>query len=553
MAVAPTLPSAELADLANVIAAFSSVDSPKAEEMVAKLEPLAAPDRPFRLSVRELQALVAARKGDLKRARELWTEITKDPRCRRAPQQRWRRCSPSTAPRRRSRVMAKALRAIDSRVLLVALLLSVSLSGCDCRHLRQEEAAAAGRAHRRSSPTASDIEPDKDMANVQIVLPAPVVNDSWPQSGGFANYAMHNLAVGDSPQIIWTADVGAGSSSSRILTTPPVVADGKVFAKDAQSTVSAFNADTGQMIWRVTLKPEKARDADEFGGGLAYYGGRLFVTTGFAAVFSLDPNDGKEIWNSSVSAPVRGAPLVFGDRVFAISIDNKLHALAAVDGSDLWQFSGLRKSPAMSAATARPARATSSWRPSPRASWSACASTTAARCGTKRMIGPRREVRAFGNLSRHSRPAGDRSRRGAGDGLGRPAGRHRAARGQRLWERGIGGNQTPWVAGRFVFVITGSADVAAVEPRQRQGEVGDAAHPVSGREAPQADAVVGPGAGRRPPAGRRLDWAICWRSRPTPARSSARSTCAIRCGWAPVIANRTIYVLTDSGRLIALR
>ena len=71
--VAPTLPSAELADLANVIAAYKSIDSPKAEEMVAKLEPLAGPDRPFRLSVRELQAMLAVRKGDLKRARELWT------------------------------------------------------------------------------------------------------------------------------------------------------------------------------------------------------------------------------------------------------------------------------------------------------------------------------------------------------------------------------------------------------------------------------------------------------------------------------------------------
>jgi hypothetical protein len=77
-ALAPTLSSAELADLTNVIAAFKSVDSPKAEEMIAKLEPLAGPDRPFRLSVRELQAMVAARKGDLKRAREIWAEISKD-------------------------------------------------------------------------------------------------------------------------------------------------------------------------------------------------------------------------------------------------------------------------------------------------------------------------------------------------------------------------------------------------------------------------------------------------------------------------------------------
>jgi hypothetical protein len=82
-ALAPSLSSPELADLANVIAGFKSVDSPKAEEMIAKLEPLAAPDRPFRLSVRELQALISMHKGDLKRARELWTEIAKD---REAPQ-----------------------------------------------------------------------------------------------------------------------------------------------------------------------------------------------------------------------------------------------------------------------------------------------------------------------------------------------------------------------------------------------------------------------------------------------------------------------------------
>lgn len=88
LAVAPTLNSAELADLANVIAAYKSIDSPKAEEMVAKLEPLAGPDRPFRLSVRELQAMLAVRKGDLKRARELWSEIAKDPQAPQAAAQR---------------------------------------------------------------------------------------------------------------------------------------------------------------------------------------------------------------------------------------------------------------------------------------------------------------------------------------------------------------------------------------------------------------------------------------------------------------------------------
>ena len=71
--------------------------------------------------------------------------------------------------------------------------------------------------------------------------------------------------------MLWSADIGAGSGSSRILTAPPVVAEGKVFVKDAESTVSAFDANTGGKVWSVTLKPEKARDTNEFGGGVAYF------------------------------------------------------------------------------------------------------------------------------------------------------------------------------------------------------------------------------------------------------------------------------------------
>jgi hypothetical protein len=69
-AVASRLP-AELSDLALVIAGFRSVDIGKLDAALVRLGPVAQPDRPFHASVNELQALAAARKGDLKRAREL--------------------------------------------------------------------------------------------------------------------------------------------------------------------------------------------------------------------------------------------------------------------------------------------------------------------------------------------------------------------------------------------------------------------------------------------------------------------------------------------------
>ena len=452
--------------------------------------------------------------------------------------------------------MANASRAIDCRVLVVALLLSVSLSGCGITDMVGDwfgKSKAPLPGERTAVFTdRGEIEPDKDMANVEIVLPQPTVNDSWPQSGGFANYAMHNLAVGPSPQVIWTADVGAGSTSSRILTTPPVVAEGKVFAKDAQSTVSAFNADTGQLIWRVTLKPEKARDDDEFGGGLAYYGGRLFVTTGFASVFALDANDGKEIWNSSVSAPVRGAPLVFGDRVFVISIDNKLAALAAVDGSDLWQFTGLTESAGYVGGNSPAGSGDFIVAPFSSGELVGLRLDNGRPVWNESMIGSRGEVRAFGNLSDiRGRPVIDR---GVVLAMG-TAGQLAAVElnsGQRLWERGIGGNTTPWVAGRFAFVVTNSADVAAVS--RDNGKIKWVTPLTQYQDEKRRKPVLWSGpvlAGDRLLIAGTLGDLLAVSPYTGEILGKLDVRDPVRLG--PVIANRTIYVLTDSGRLIALR
>jgi outer membrane protein assembly factor BamB len=331
-----------------------------------------------------------------------------------------------------------------------------------------------------------------------------------------------------------------------------VVADGKVFAKDAESTVSAYNADTGQRLWSVTLKPEKARDADEFGGGLAYYGGRLFVTTGFAAVFSLDATDGKEIWRSAVSAPVRGAPLVFGDRVFAISIDNKLHALAAVDGSDLWSFSGLQEvsgyvggnSPAGSGefivAPFTSGELVSLRLDSGRTVWN------------ELLVGPRREARAFGNLADiRGRPVIDRGVVLAMGSAGTLAAIDLNS-GQRLWERPIGGSQTPWAAGRFVFVLSSTADVVCLE--RNTGKVKWVTPLTQYSDEKRHHPILWGGPVL---AGDRLLVAGSTGELLALSPYSGEVIGKINVGspmrLAPVVANRVIYVLTDNGRLIALR
>jgi outer membrane protein assembly factor BamB len=436
-----------------------------------------------------------------------------------------------------------------SRVLLAALLLPLSLAGCDW--FDKKKPPLVGERIRVFSDR-KDIEPDKEAAAIQVTLPAPAVNESWPQSGGFPNYAMHHLAIGDSPQVAWTADVGSGSSSSRILTAPPVVAEGKVFAKDAGSTVSAFDANTGQRIWSVTVKPEKARDTDEFGGGLAYYGGRLFVTTGFAGVFCLDPNDGKEIWNSTVSAPIRGAPLAFADRVFAISIDNKLHALAAIDGSDLWNFSGLQEVSGYIGGNSPAGANDVVIAPFSSGELVELRAENGRTVWNESLVGPRRESRAFGNLADiRGRPVIDRNLVLAMGTAGTLAAIDLRS-GQRQWERNIGGSQTPWVAGRFVFVVTASADVAAIE--RDTGKVKWVTPLTQYLDEKRHNPIqwVGPVlASDRLLVGGSTGELLSL----SPYTGEVTGKLDIRdpMRLAPVVANRVVYILADSGRLIALR
>lgn len=67
-----------LRDLATICAVSLSLESADASELKARLDPVAAPDNPFRHSARELSALVSLRSGDSATARELFKELAGD-------------------------------------------------------------------------------------------------------------------------------------------------------------------------------------------------------------------------------------------------------------------------------------------------------------------------------------------------------------------------------------------------------------------------------------------------------------------------------------------
>ncbi|MFI5002455.1 MAG: PQQ-binding-like beta-propeller repeat protein, partial [Reyranellales bacterium] len=168
------------------------------------------------------------------------------------------------------------------------------------------------------------------------------------------------------------------------------------------------------------------------------------------------------------------------------------------------------------------------------------------------LIGQRREARAFGNLADiRGRPVIDR---GLVLAMG-SAGTLTAIdllTGQRQWERGIGGNQTPWTAGQFVFVVTGRADVAAI--RRDDGKVKWVTPLTQYEDEKRRRPVLWAGpvlASDRLLIGGSTGDLLALSPYTGEIIGKVEIRSPIRLG--PVVANRTIYVLTDSGRLIALR
>src|SRR5271157_1765907 len=224
------------------------------------------------------------------------------------------------------------------RTALGALLL-VSLLVAGCGWFDNKKQPLSGE---RISVLSLDrqLEPDPDLAKIAITLPPPVVNPDWPEAGGYPNHAMQHLSLPDQLTRAWKASTGEGASRYTRVLSQPIVAKGRVYAMDGAVQVSAYDAATGDRLWQVDLKPDDER-GNSFGGGLAFWNDHLYASTGYAQVLALDPADGKVIWRSGVGAPVRSAPTVSDGRVFVVTVENELVALAADDGRRLWSHNGI--------------------------------------------------------------------------------------------------------------------------------------------------------------------------------------------------------------------
>ena len=274
---------------------------------------------------------------------------------------------------------------------------------------------------------------------------------------------MHHPELGSTLSNVWEQDAGSGSSDDTRLLARPVVANGTIFTMDAESTVFAFNAAAGTPLWDVDLTPEH-EDAGALGGGLAVDGSQLFVSTGYGDIFSLDTKTGKQQWKQSIGMPFRVAPAYAEGRIFAVSYDNQTIALASDDGRVLWRHSGISEDAGLVGGAVPAIDGGIVVVPY------SSGELYGLRVENGRVIWQDQLIRtarftplaALGEI--RGSPVIDRGLVFAVSHSGRMAAIDLRG-GDRIWERDIEGVETPWVAGDFIFLVTTRAEVVCLSRR----------------------------------------------------------------------------------------
>ena len=399
-----------------------------------------------------------------------------------------------------------------------------------------------------------DVDADPTIADLAVVLPTPVANPDWPQAMREADHDPGHVALADDVALAWRASIGAGNGGGRRILSPPVVGAGAgaVYAMDAKGAVSAHATADGTRLWRVV--PEGLEGDDRLrAGGVALGRDRVFATTGTGLVLAFDAGDGREVWRRPLLAPIRTAPAVADGRVLVTTTANQTFALDAAGGEVIWQYAGFPEQASILGG-AVPAAAGN-------AVIAAYSSGDVVGLDAEggqvawqdTVLRPRRTlaINTIGGITGAPVIAGDRV---IVAGNGGETAAIRLADGERLWDVEVASAGTPWVAGAYVYVLSDRNELVAIlrdngrvrwiSPLQRLSDPDDPnsrrvywTGPVLAGDRLLLASSEGGAVGVSPYTGEILD----------------RIDLPYAVSVPPVVADRTLYILTDDGELVAYR
>ena len=432
-------------------------------------------------------------------------------------------------------------------------LLLLSLSGCHSLFGNDTESEEKSEGKRVSvleiarKPTI-----DSALVDFKFMLPQAVANKDWAQAGGNKEHNVAHAALAAAPQEIWRSGIGHGSSGYFKLLARPVVSGGKVFTLDARGEVAAFKGSDGDELWRFDTTPPD-RDDEAMAGGLGVSGDLVYVTTGFGEVLALKAADGGVVWRKMLGKPLRAAPTIADGRVFAVSIDNELNALAATNGEILWHHNGIAENASLMGAS-NPAVADDSLVVTYSSGEIFDLRTQNGRVAWTDLLAMPERVGALPAIADiRGLPVIDRGRVYAISHSGRMAAIDQRT-GERVWDADIGGINAPLVSGNAVFVVDNDNNLLALARDSGRilwiREMQRLKDPEDRDSAPVfwwGPVLAGGRLWLTNSLGNLVSFS------PQDGAPQSKQELSNAFFIPPLVAGETLYVLSDNGKLIALR
>lgn len=131
---------------------------------------------------------------------------------------------------------------------------------------------------------------------------------------------------------LWRTSIGSGQENY-LASLSPALAGGTLFAATNEGTVSALDAGNGDPKWQTELDTNLS-------GGVGVGAGLVLVGNADGEVVALAAETGEERWRVRLSSEIVSPPGASGDIVAVQTLDSKLYGLSTAKGETLWRYDG---------------------------------------------------------------------------------------------------------------------------------------------------------------------------------------------------------------------
>jgi alcohol dehydrogenase (cytochrome c)/quinohemoprotein ethanol dehydrogenase len=234
-----------------------------------------------------------------------------------------------------------------------AVVVALALAGCN----RSEQQAPAAASSPPPPSTAAATSPRLTVAEVDgaAIAAADSHPGDWLSTGRtYSEQRYSPLAAINADNVArlglaWSFDL----DSNRGQEATPIVVDGVMYVSTAWSMVKALDAATGKLLWSYDPEVPRAKviDAccDAVNRGVAIWQGKVFVGSLDGRLIALDATNGTLLWQVQTTDPAKrytitGAPRVVKGKVIIgnggaeFSVRGYVTAYDAGSGSQLWRF-----------------------------------------------------------------------------------------------------------------------------------------------------------------------------------------------------------------------